>query len=338
MAMFCPQCNKVFEQQAQCGDCNIRTLYYAQNLLGPAAVIPDEEQWQQTPWGRIIFGVILTQGLCFGLQFLLSSFFLAAGDESNGTWQTLWGIAALHALQALCLLVGGALTAAGHPRAVLYGSIVGLTNGIIFLFLQRGSAEQTFGMVVYALPVIHLVLGGLGGLIGRYIWQPAPSLPSTETSPTNSADSPSVPEFWGTLWTGPVHLGRVFAGIFLVIVGVVWSNTILDFVLRSSNGTLNLTSHLQAQLVGWEISALVTLIGAGFAGASATNGFKQGICVGLGSIVLLVGIQMGNPKVTLEVLILNVASVFILTMVGGWFGAQMFPPLVKKRRRLSDLY
>ena len=66
------------------------------------------------------------------------------------------------------------------------------------------------------------------------------------------------------------------------------------------------------------------------------NGIKQGICVGLGSIVLLVGIQMGNPKVTVEILLVNVASVFILTMVGGWFGAQLLPPLVKRRRRLSD--
>ncbi len=337
MAMFCPQCNKVYEQQAQCSDCNLRTLYYAQTLLGPTAPMPDEGQWQQTPWGKIIFGVILTQGLCFGLQHLLSSFFLAAGDETRSTWQTLWGIASLHALQAICLLVGGALTGAGHPRAILYGAFVGLANGIIFLFLQRNTAEQTFGMVVYALPLVHLVLGALGGLIGMYIWRPAPQIPVMETSPAGS-DSVPMADYWSKVWSGPVHLGRVFAGIFLVVVGVVWSNTILDFVLRSSNGTLNLSSHLQAQLVGWEISALVTLLGAGCAGASAMNGIKQGICVGLGSIVLLVGIQMGNPKVTGEVLIVNVASVFILSMVGGWFGAQLLPPLVKRRRRLSDLY
>ncbi len=336
MAMFCPQCNKVYEQQAMCSDCNLRTLFYAQNLLGPAAPVPDEGQWQQTPWGKIILGVILTQGLCFGLQYLLSSFFLAAGNDNQSTWQTLWGIAALHALQAVCLLVGGALTGAGQPRALLFGSFVGLANGIIFLILQRDTAESNFGMVVYALPLVHMVLGALGGMIGKYIWRPAPPVSLMETSP--AGDAISMPDYWGKLWSGPVHLGRVFAGIFLVVVGAVWSNTILDFVLRNSNGTLTLSSHLQAQLVSWEISALVTLLGAGCAGATAMNGIKQGICVGLGSIVLLVGIQMGNPKVTLEMLIVNVASVFILAMVGGWFGAQMFPPLVKRRRRLSDLY
>ncbi len=125
----------------------------------------------------------------------------------------------------------------------------------------------------------------------------------------------------------------------MVVAGVVWSNVILEYVLRASNGNLAISSHLQARLIGWEIAALATLLGAGLAGATTYNGFKQGVCVGLGAAVVMIGMYMGNDKLVLESLGVMLGTVFGLSVAGGWFGGQLFPPVLTPRRRraLSSL-
>ncbi|MBI3410541.1 MAG: hypothetical protein HY040_19555 [Planctomycetes bacterium] len=52
--------------------------------------------------------------------------------------------------------------------------------------------------------------------------------------------------------------------------------------------------------------------------------------------MVLAGIQLGNAKDSLESATLMIASTFVLTLVGGWFGGQLFPPIcaVKRRSRL----
>jgi hypothetical protein len=136
------------------------------------------------------------------------------------------------------------------------------------------------------------------------------------------------------MFAGPIAFPRVAVGVSLVVMGVVWANAILEFVLEASSGTLSISSHLQAQLVSWEISALAALFGAGFAGATTFNGLKQGLCVGLGAGVLILGIRIGTAETPVEPepLILMISSVFLLTLAGGWFGGQLFPPLAVRQR------
>ena len=63
MPLVCPQCKQLFEQNGLCPLCNVVLLYHAQNLKtepAPSAKVEDESsQWQQTPWGKIIIGLIL---------------------------------------------------------------------------------------------------------------------------------------------------------------------------------------------------------------------------------------------------------------------------------------
>src|SRR5204862_5902870 len=84
------------------------------------------------------------------------------------------------------------------------------------------------------------------------------------------------------------------AGIVIVTAGFLWGPKLLSVVLEASQGTLKVNDRLQAQLVTWEIIGLVTLLGAAFAGATTRNGFKQGLCVGVGASVVLVGNQLGT--------------------------------------------
>ncbi len=330
MSMVCPQCNQVYEQSLTCPECQVRLLYQVTFTKNEAPVHQDEEgQWQQTPWGRMGVGLVLAQGLGYGMQQLFTAGILASGEHST-VWSTLWGLALLHGLQGISLLVGGAISGAGQKRGVLYGSLVGILNGLIFLLVQKQTGEVT-QMVIYGQPVLHMAFGALGGLIGSLIWRPIPTV-EVEEAKSESAKAWPVPS--GPRWlAGPVHLGRVFAGIFVVVVGVVWSNVILDWVLNASQGHLTLRTHLQAQMVGWEIAALAILFGAGFAGACTFNGLKQGVCVGIGASVIFLGIQMGSPSAVLEKVLFMILSILILTAAGGWFGGQLFPPVLSGKGR-----
>jgi hypothetical protein len=331
MAMVCPRCQKSFDQQLHCRDCGCRLQFQANHLeQTPIAASDVDGPWQHTPWGKIVVGLCLAVGLSFGLQQLCTAL-LIAGTETSiaGVWTTLWGLVLLHSMQGLSLLIGGAVTGAGQTRGLLYGSMVGLVSGGAFLALQRHQGDGQPDFLLLAPPVLHLIMGMIGGRLGMLIWKPPPSIPLATgvALPSRSSAPPSQ------LFAGPIHYGRVFAGVFVVIAGVVWSHAILEYVLRASNGTLAISSHLQARLIGWEISALVTLLGAGIAGAASFNGLKQGLCVGIGAAVVVIGIHVGNDKLILESLLLMLSSVFVLSLAGGWFGGQLFPPVMRVRRR-----
>lgn len=343
MPLACPQCKQVFEQSGVCPLCNVVLMYHATNLQNdPTSNSGDAEddshQWQQTPWGRIIIGLILAQGLSFGLLQLLTAGILATGDGTDA-WHTLWGIVLRHAIHAVSLILGGALTGAGQSRGIVYGALVGFTSGIISFFLQGYANEAAGSALVYGLPLLHLAIGAIGGALGILIWRPTPSLPELEsTTPT-----PMARTRWGIslgrMLSGPVHLGRVCVGAFVIVVGVVWAQAILEFLLRASSGNLAISSRLQAQLVSMEISALVAILGAGFAGATTRNGLKQGLCVGIAASIIVLGIQVCSPNFTLESGVFTLSGIIAIALVGGWFGGQLFPPLsADKRRRRFSIY
>lgn len=338
MAMVCPQCKGAFEQHLNCPACGVRLLYQP-HLAANAAAEAGEEggQWEQTPWGRLVVGVVLAQGLAYGLQLLFTAGLMATGEEATRTvWGTLSGILLLQGLQGLSLLVGGAVCGAGQARGFLYGGLLGLLNSIIFVVAQRAKGEGLGEVLLYGQPVIQMVFGALGGLIGSLVWRP---FPSVSLAPTPGAGpSKKVADLGSSFnpFEGPVHWGRVVAGTAVLVGGVVWSNVILDFILEAGQGKLTVKSHLQAKLVGWEISAVAALLGAGIAGATTFNGLKQGLCVGIAAAVVFVGIHLGNPKAVLETTLLQVSCTFFLALAGGWFGAQLFPPVAPVRRRLHS--
>ena len=67
--------------------------------------------------------------------------------------------------------------------------------------------------------------------------------------------------------------------------------SLLASVLDASQGKMSLNSHMQAELVTWEITALMVALGAGLAGAGTANGLKQGLCVAIGAIAVLAPIH-----------------------------------------------
>ena len=331
MAMVCPRCQQSYERELVCRECDCRLQFQAVDLDGTRTIDPtDDGQWQHTPWGKILVGLLLALGLSFGFQQLCTAGLLFGEDA--GLPSTIWGLVLLHALQGLSVVVGGAITGAGQPRGLLYGSVVGLLSGGVFLGLQRHQGDGQPDVLLFAQPFLHLLLGAVGGMLGKAIWTPTPVVPL-------ATNVPSRPETTATsqFFAGPIHYGRVFTGIFIVVAGVVWADVILGYFLRASSGSLAMHSHLQARLIGWEVAGLATLLGAGLAGATTFNGLKQGLCVGFGASIVVIGISLGRSTLVLESLVLMLSSVLVLSLAGGWFGGQLFPPVIARRRRVSHL-
>jgi hypothetical protein len=339
MPLVCPQCKQLFEKNGVCPLCNVVLMYHAQNLQSEPVssasnVEDDSSQWQQTPWGKIVIGLILAQGLSFGLQHMLTAGFLASGDGED-FWNTVLGVVLHHAVYAVSLIIGGALSGAGQSRGIIYGALVGFASGLITFFIQDHKGDSFPMMLIYAEPIIHLATGALGGALGMLIWRPIPRLPDLGGS--TPIPLQALGFSLGNAFTGPVHVGRVCTGAFLIVIGVVWSGAILEFVLRASSGSWALTSQLQAKLVSIEISALVVLVAASFAGATTRNGLKQGLCVGLAASAIVLGIKISDPKFTFEALVFTISGIVLVALAGGWFGSQLFPPLDPSRRKKRHL-
>jgi hypothetical protein len=330
--MFCPTCNGPLDHTWSCPNCGRLSPYASVAGAAGQAALDAQSQWQHSPWGRMFIGILLAQGLAHGLQLLCNAGLLAAQEETRpaNVWTTLFGLVMLQALQGVSILIAGALTGAGQRRGLLLGAVVGLVSGILFVLIQQVRAEAQTEVALYGQPVLCFLFGALGGQLGSAIWRPLPklSVPSPlHAAPRARPAPPSLP-----LLSGPVAWSRVLVGVIVVVCGVVWPSVILDFMLETSQGKLRIQSQLQAQLVTWEIAGLLALIGGGLAGATTRNGLKQGICVGLGAGAILVGRSLASASAEPEQLILLVLSVLALTLVGGWFGGQLFPPVVAKRR------
>jgi hypothetical protein len=282
-----------------------------------------------TPVGRIVAGVVLAQGLAYGLQLLCYSGLQAAVDESRQSiWSTLFGLVLLQFLQGFSLLIGGGLAGAGQRRAWLIGGTVGLIHGFLFLMLQSIQRLPITEVALFEQPLLCVAFGALGAILGYAIWRPLPVLELAEVAIDLNGRRFRKPNPGFRALSGPVAWGRVFAGILVVTAGFLWGPGLLNVLLEASQHKLRINDQLQAQLVTWEIIGLLTLLGAAMAGATTPNGLKQGLHVGMGATILLVGNQLGSKSVALEQMLLIGGSIMSLTVAGGWFGGQLFPPIV----------
>ncbi len=337
MAMVCPKCSSAFEQSLHCPACGVRLLYESKPRRPRESSVP-AGQYLHTPVGRIIAGILLAQGLAYGLQLLCTAGLLATAEEAHeSVWSTLYGLVLLQTLQALSLLVAGALAGAGQRRAFLVGAVVGVVHGFLFLLIQDLNGEPLTEVALYGQPLLHLAFGTLGAIIGASIWRPLPTLAMPEFESDKKAEPRELRQAW-TVLRGPIAWGRVAAGIAIVTAGFLFGPGLMSKVLEASQGTLKVNDHLQAQLVTWEIVGLITLFGSALAGATTRNGLKQGLCVGISTCVVLVGNQLGGKGVQPEMVFYTIGSVLGLTIAGGWFGGQLFPPVraVSRRRGLGS--
>jgi type IV secretory pathway VirB2 component (pilin) len=339
MPMVCPQCNRSFEQQLLCPTCNTRLLYHAHLRSGTEAVANSDLQWQHTPWGRILVGVVLSQGLAHGLQLIFLAGLQATGEDANGlNWNDPGQVIFVQALHGLSLLLGAILTGAGQRRGVFYGSIVGLLHGLITLGTMQWRGEALPEITLCAVPALHMAFGAAGGLLGSLIWRPLPTVQfAVQAEPRKNLHVAAVFTIGFTALAGRIAWLRVGLGVAIAVFGVLWSSAILQFILENAPTRLMVESVSQYQLFSSEIAALATFLAAGFAGATTTNGLKQGLCVGMGTGVLLTGFQLAKANPDMQVAGLTIISALLLSIAGGWFGGQLFPKIYARPRRRSRI-
>jgi hypothetical protein len=251
---------------------------------------------------------------------------MASGDEAaRNAWDTLYGLVLQQGIQAGALIIGGALAGAGKRQGVIYGAVVGVWNGVITVLVMSATFRTPTPVALFGQPLLQTALGALGGFLSSMIWKPLPQVftPMVARRSSEVLLRPRSSSWFG----GPVSWGRVLAGAAVATGGSIWANVILELVLESSEGKLTIDSHVQAQLVTWEITALAMVAGGALAGAATLNGLKQGIFVGLCAGAIYTGIRLGTSQVALQPLVFSVFAAIALGIVGGWFGGQLFPPI-----------
>ncbi|MBL8794172.1 MAG: hypothetical protein JNM56_09720 [Planctomycetia bacterium] len=364
MQRQCPRCKSPLGDDSQCAECGYTPGAKAPRRGGPRAGA-GPMKWQQTAWGKIVVGLLLAIGIYYGLLQLASAVLLAAYDPpARQAWLSSFnGLILKQMLQAGALLVGGMMAGAGQKRGILYGSIVGVYNAVIFLVVEAVILNQVLTkdllLALLVLVGLQIAFGTLGGYLGQLIWKPIQTVAvaSPHDAPAAAdrfALPPKPPK--PSQFAGSVNWVRVIPGSAIAIAGTLFANTLFK-MLESAAAAEPADTARQAQFLTWEISVLAMLVGGGMAGSNSNNGMKQGLAVGILACLVLIGVfivrgdntSTGAPLwifkvlgleqvVLLQRIIYTVLSVIPLSLAGGWFGSQLMPPIVlpKGKRLLSS--
>ena len=373
MPRVCPRCNNAYNDRWVCPACNVRLLPSGSAVyeLSESPFPTPEANWQQTTIGRTLVGLLLSQGLYYGLWQLSTAIVMALSNEGLiAAWSSpvadgwVWWV--LQCLQVFSLLLGGTMAGAGQRRGVLLGLAMGLLNSMIYLLTQIVlhqqplTSEALIGQVSF-----QAICGALGGFLGSMIWKPA--TPILGPAAAHPGTTPVPPVRRTTLvgaqrlfrpFRGPVAWIRVLTGTVIAVGGSYWSHRILIYMIHvlSDGGRrhVEFASQRHPLFVTWEVSILALLVGGAWSGANTKNGLKQGLLVGLfGTLSLtLLGMEFGKdffvPQTIifvyflqykpdfgepLTMIYLTFLGVMPFAMLGGWFGSQLLPPLLRQSRR-----
>jgi hypothetical protein len=324
--MFCPSCSRTYEEEITCPRCAVQ-LVSEQSVEDADNPLPPH--WSRNPWGRTALGVLLAQGIFFVIYELTLAGELAAGDD-DGLWLNVSGLLTVQALQFAALLIGSLLAGAGQKNGPLYGAFVGVWNGILSVLFQSLQGEYVTAVDFYSQPLLHTAIGGVGGLLGSWIWKP----PSSYLT----LDRPNLPrpsaEFLAGVLAGQVSWLRVFGGVVVAVGGFVWAESILAFVLETSEGRMSIRTSMQQSIMTYEIMGLALFFGGALSAMSTWNGTMQGLWVGMVTAAALLGIQLGyRDSWELNTNVLLAGIVLITCTVGGAFGGKLLPPVVRIPKR-----
>lgn len=324
MAMLCPICRQEYERSVQCPRCQVA-------LVSPILLHGERTEdfvpphWTRDPWARTVLGVLLAQGLFFALRKLFTAGVLASAGESEAVLTGPAGLIVAQILQLIGLCVGSVLAGAGQRGGGLYGSMVGVWNGILCMVIQGLQGEAVTPVLLYSQPLIHAAVGAFGGVLGSWIWKPmyVGGLASLRRSPL-----PSVSASFFALTHARIHWFRILIGCVIAVLGHLWADALLHFVLKTAEGHMTLRASVQHTILTLEISALAVFIGGAFAGATTWHGSAQGAWVGLITSAAFVGYQLGyRHMMPSETLLLSVGGILGLALLGGSFGGRLLPPL-----------
>jgi hypothetical protein len=168
MAMVCPQCSTSHPNRAKCPLCGTQLIFRDRErprILSPIG------RWRQKTWGRILIGLVLAQGLFYGLRHLATGVLLGLRGEEGlqEILQSSTGTFLLLGLQVTALLPGAILVGSGQRMGLVLGAVLGAWHGFLAGYLPGGVAVAHGDLSFYGLPLLQAFFGALGGSIGSTI-------------------------------------------------------------------------------------------------------------------------------------------------------------------------
>ncbi|HKB02011.1 MAG TPA: hypothetical protein VKD90_07305, partial [Gemmataceae bacterium] len=182
-------------------------------------------------------------------------------------------------------------------------------------------------------PAGLMVLGVVGGFIGRLMMPPAPVLP--RIAQPDAPGRTAAPKR-----RAPLAWLRILVGATLVVGGTIYSDGIRGGLASFFPGHGG--SFGAGRLVTWQVTVIVALAGGFIAGAHTRRGLGQGAVAGLlaGAAVAVAAALDPVPSLVLEFWMDQLgqkvigpptfaavgATACLGTVVGGWLGGQLLPP------------
>jgi hypothetical protein len=307
--------------------------------------------------GRIAIGVVLALGAYLGIRKILMGVVLALFDDADAWWLTIHGLTAVYTAQAIAVVFGAVISAAGRTRGYGYGVVVGIACGALFLAFELLTGAPSNALVIYMQPCVLALLGLVAGVVGARIWGASPAIEVPVPNPSKLSSlqfQPSVAAESGrpTLWI------RVIASAAIMVCGVTGAESAKNYAQRYSLGLLRVQNLAQGEFITWQIASFAVLLAGAVAGAGTGAGLRHGFFAGVvgGAGVLVVCLKQGAAlppiaywleRISLDHLDLMTPAVCLVVpmsilavgVVGGWLGGALFlplaPPAMRRRLRLG---
>jgi hypothetical protein len=330
MAMVCPRCETVHEQRLQCPGCGDR-LQYPETPRRVATAEAPAERWQDLIWGRVFVGLLLSQGFFYALRHLATGLMLAFEPPSDPSDESgvLFGLVLSQVLQVAALLVGAGLIGSGQRHGAALGAVVGVWNGVLAGLAPRAAGQPFSTVALYGDPLLQTMLGALAGWAGSVIWEPLIVL---EPRAPRRAARRAPPRQRIPLFAGKIAFVRVLLGTLLAVAGALSASAVLALIARLNDSELATSATILDNLVTWEVKALALLAGGVLAGSNSSNGLKQGLCAGIAVGLTLAALEPHSQEEWFEMVGFMLIGSIALCLLGGWFGSQVFPPVITRKR------
>ncbi len=357
MQLFCPACQAAFPGTQRCPRCGGLLLLPQEAAEATAPrqkTVPTPTQ--SAPAGRVIVGAVFALGMYLGLRKLVMGAVLAVHLEPDTWWLSFEGLVAVCGGQALAVIFGAIVAAAGRAGGFAFGAAVGGLCGGLFLGAELLAGAPPQDLVLYIQPVLLVFVGGLAGVCATRVWgavpvldMPLPDWNKLSSSQLSFTDPP--PTGRPTAWV------RIVVGAMVMVTAVAVADKVRIGAQRYSAGLLRVNSVGQGQFLTWQMAVLGVLVGGGIAAAGTGAGVRHGTIagalggVGVVGLTAAAGQPLGPVSFWLSSLTLGgapandpaaitaaIGGVVLLGVVGGWLGGTLFLPLAPEymRRRLRS--